>query len=59
MKTWKDIEKARERRLWLKEVVIPGATMVIVVLKMFPELGERIGQKCTEAKDFIVSKLKK
>lgn len=58
MKTWKDIERARERRLWIKEVIFPGLIMGATAWSI-PEVRECVKDKFDNVKNFIRSKLKK
>ena len=59
MKSMLDIERARERRLWITKVVFPGIAGAIAIWKYFPEVFEAIEQKCTEGVNFIKAKLNK
>lgn len=58
MKTWKDIERARERRLWIKEVIFPGFVMGVTAWSI-PEVREYVKGKFNDTKNFIRSKFKK
>lgn len=53
--TWKQIEASREARLWLSQIVLPVATVVMMV----PETREAVMTKAKEAKKAIETKLKK
>ena len=56
MKTWKDIEMARERRLWAKEIIIPA---VLIVTTTGIVLRREIAYMCKKMKDKIVDKFNK
>lgn len=58
MKTWKDIERSRERRLWITQVLFPGFVMGATAWSI-PEVREYVTTKFTDLKNFIQSKLKK
>lgn len=55
--TWKQIETAREIRLWLGQIVIPLATATGVVLAN-PNARRYICRKARGAKEFVKSKFK-
>lgn len=56
--TRKQIDASREVRLWLKEVIIPGAAVVASAM-MIPEVREPAIIKFNETKDSIKLKFKK
>ena len=56
--TYKQIEAARETRLWLGQVIVPAATAV-VLLASKPEVRVFAKQKWSEAKDWNKKKFKK
>ena len=56
--TRKQIDASREVRLWLKEVIIPGAAVVASAM-MIPEVREPAIRKFHETKDSIKNKFKK
>lgn len=58
MKTWKDIERARERRLWITQVLFPGFVMGATAWSI-PEVRQYAKEKYNQAKNFIKSKLPK
>ena len=58
MKTWKQIERARETRLWIKEVIVPSITAATIAWSI-PEVRENIKDKFNKAKEFIKSKIQK
>lgn len=51
----KDIEAAREVRLWLGQIVIPAVTMVMLI----PDAREAVVRKAKEMKNNLDQKLKK
>lgn len=53
--TWKQIEASREARLWLSQIVLPVATVVMMV----PETREAVMTKAKEAKKAVETKFKK
>lgn len=56
--TYKQIEQARELRLWLGQVVIPAATIVGVAMTK-PEVREAVVKKTKAAKDYLKAKFHK
>lgn len=56
--TYKQIEAAREARLWIKDVIIPTVTFVGTLL-LIPETREPIVRACGNVKQSIKSKFKK
>ena len=55
MLKYKHIEAAREVRLWVGQIVLPVAG----VLLAFPEAREKVREKYVEAKDFVSRKIKR
>ena len=53
--TWKQIEASREARLWLSQIVLPVATVVMMV----PEARNAVVEKAKEAKKVIETKFRK
>lgn len=53
--TWKQVEASREARLWLTQVILPVATVVMMV----PEARNAVVEKAKEAKKAIETRLKK
>lgn len=53
--TWKQIEASREARLWLTQIVLPIATVVMLV----PETRNAVIEKAKEAKESIKTKFAK
>ena len=53
--TYKQIEASREARLWLSQIVLPIAGVVMMV----PEAREAVVAKAKEAKKAIETKFKK
>lgn len=58
MKTWKDIERARERRLWITQVLFPGIVMGATAMGI-PEVREWAKDKIEKTRNFIKSKFQK
>lgn len=58
MKTWKEIERAREIRLWVKEIVTPLVVGTTVVMSV-PEVREFVVQKCQVGRDKLKTLFKK
>lgn len=56
--TYKQIEAAREARLWLGQVIVPAATAVVAVMTI-PEVREAVAVKAKNAKESIQNKFKK
>lgn len=56
--TYKQIEMAREARLWIKDVIVPTAAFVGTLL-FIPETREPIIKTCSNVKESIKSKFKK
>lgn len=56
--TRKQIDAARETRLWLGQVIVPAATAV-VLLAAKPEVREFAKQKYNDVKDKIKQKFHK
>lgn len=50
--TWKQIEKAREIRLWIVQIVVP-ATLVTAYLASIPEVRENVKEKVNKVKSAI------
>lgn len=52
--TWKQIERSREARLWISQVIVPVALILSV-----PEVRTTIKEKTTKMKESITSKIKR
>lgn len=50
--TWKQIEASREARLWIRQIVLPVAAVVMMV----PEARNAVVEKAKEAKKAIETK---
>lgn len=63
MKTWKQIEASRERRLWIKEVVAPIVVGTAIVAYAFKDVigakAKKFGEKFKEKKDRFVRHFKR
>ena len=56
--TYKQIETSREIRLWIRDIVVPAATVVVTMMTV-PEVREAVAAKAREVKRSINIKLKK
>ncbi len=56
--TYKQIEAARETRLWIGQIVIPAITVGVTAMSI-PEVRDAIAAKANEIKYNIETKLKK
>lgn len=56
--TYKQIEQAREIRLWIGQIVIPAATAATALLTI-PEVRQAVAVKATGIKESIEKKFKK
>ena len=56
--TYKQIEAAREARLWISQIVVPATAAVITVLTI-PEVRQAVAAKATSIKQSIENKIKK
>ena len=54
----KNIEAAREIRLWTRDIVVPGIIVLGAAIAN-PEIREFTGAKYNQAKEFVNSKLLK
>ena len=57
--TYKQIEQAREIRLWIGQIVVPAVTTVATIMYMNPELRYKAKAKFEDAKDTIKTKFKR
>ena len=56
--TYKQIEGAREVRLWIGQIIVPAATVVVTVMTI-PEVRQAIAAKANSIKQNIESKMHK
>lgn len=56
--TWKQLETAREARLWVKEVIAPTA-LVVGLVASNPEIRKSVATKFNNIKSSIENKFKK
>lgn len=56
--TWKQIEAAREARLWATQIIIP-TTMAVIMVASIPEAREFVADKANGVKQFVKTKFKK
>lgn len=56
--TYKQIEAAREVRLWIGQIIVPAATVAITAMTI-PEVRQMIAAKADSVKYKIKSKINK
>lgn len=56
--TRKQIDTAREARLWVGQIIVPTATVVVTALTI-PEVRQCVVTKFRSTKEFIAKKFKK
>lgn len=56
--TYKQIEAAREVRLWIGQIIIPAATVAVTAMTI-PEVRQMIAAKADSVKYKIKSKINK
>ena len=56
--TWKQLESRRETRLWITQVIIPGAAIVAAAMNI-PEVREKVVTKVQDIKSKIKTRLDK
>ncbi len=56
--TYKQIEAAREVRLWIGQIVVPAATVAVTAMTI-PEVRQMIAAKADSVKYKIKSKINK
>lgn len=56
--TYKQIEAAREARLWFTQIVAPTAMVVVTALSI-PEVRQGVAKKYNSCKTSIANKFKK
>jgi hypothetical protein len=57
--TYKQIEQAREVRLWIGQIIVPAVTTVATIMYMNPELRYKAKTKFEDIKYEIKTKFKK
>ena len=57
--TGKQLETSREVRMWIKDIVLPGAATFAALCCMFPDLWTATKTKASNMTDKIKSKFKK
>ena len=50
--TYKQIEQAREIRLWIRDILVP-ATLAVTTVLSIPEVREAVSAKATEIKNKV------
>ena len=56
--TYKQIEAAREVRLWIGQIIVPAATVAVTAMTI-PEVRQAIAAKANKVKQDIESKVKR
>lgn len=56
--TYKQIEAAREARLWIGQIVVPAAAAVVTIMTI-PEVRQMIAAKAESIKQSIDTKINK
>lgn len=56
--TYKQIEAAREVRLWISQIIVPAATVAVTAMTI-PEVRQMIAAKADSVKYKIKSKINK
>jgi hypothetical protein len=56
--TYKQIEASREARLWIGQIVVPAASMVVATLSI-PEVRQMVATKANSIKESILRKTKR
>ena len=56
--TYKQIEQAREIRLWIGQILVPLATTTVALLSV-PEVRQAVAVKATSMKESIERKFRK
>lgn len=54
--TYKQIETAREVRLWISQIIVPAATVAVTAMTI-PEVRQAIATKANSIKQNIESKM--
>lgn len=56
--TYKQIEGAREVRLWISQIIIPAATVAVTAMTI-PEVRQTVAAKANEVRSKIENRMKK
>lgn len=56
--TYKQIEASREARLWIGQIVVPAASVVVATLSI-PQVRTMVAAKAESIKESILKKTKK
>ena len=56
--THKQIEAAREVRLWIRDIIVPAAAIAVGAMSI-PEVREPVVEKFNSVKESVKNKLKK
>ena len=56
--TYKQIEASREVRLWIGQIIVPAASVVVATLSI-PEVRQAIATKAASVKESIQNKTKR
>lgn len=56
--TYKQIEASREARLWIGQIIVPAASVVVATLSI-PEVRQMVVTKAASVKESIQNKTKR
>ena len=56
--TYKQIEASREARLWIGQIIVPAASVVVATLSI-PEVRQMVATKAASVKKSIQNKTKR
>lgn len=56
---YKDVQAAHEARMWIKDVIIPSVTALVVIDRVNPSLKYSVKQKIENTKTKITNLFKK
>lgn len=56
--TYKQIEASREARLWIGQIIVPAASVVVATLSI-PEVRQMVATKAASVKESIQNKIKR
>ena len=56
--TYKQIEASREARLWIGQIIVPAASVVVATLSI-PEVRKMVATKAASVKESIQNKTKR
>ena len=56
--TYKQIEASREVRLWIGQIIVPAASVVVAILSI-PEVRKMVAKKVESVKESIQNKTRR